>query len=355
MPIKFRCSYCRQFLGISRNRGGEIVDCPTCGRSIRVPGLDGVVVPLPGPELNGEDSHLIRALDELAALAEAPALRPVLVNNAEVSEDAEIPQALPEPEPVELPMPVRVAPVSVVFPVPPADAAAAMPGETRASLDALLQPLPPASEAAFSVQHSEQKPLTSSILFVVVLPLTTLVLGWMMGSSGRYSRNITSLTTPLQSIPVDAVVVESAEGLEGRITYRTAEGEVRPDVGALVVAIPETWTGQLRLAPTGLRPGDADVDQAAALTMAAALGGGAVRADAAGRYQLRLPSPGRYTVVIISRFAERTAEASIPPDDVTRLQTFLADPVATIGNRAVDLDTVTTTTDQITPRDHTFR
>ena len=70
MPIKFRCSYCRQFLGISRNRAGEVFDCPTCGRTIRVPSLDGTVAPVPAPELNAADAHLARALDELAALAE---------------------------------------------------------------------------------------------------------------------------------------------------------------------------------------------------------------------------------------------------------------------------------------------
>ena len=68
MPIKFRCNYCRQFLGISRAQAGGIVDCPTCGRSIRVPQLDGSLQPLPEPELNLQDAQLARALEELARL-----------------------------------------------------------------------------------------------------------------------------------------------------------------------------------------------------------------------------------------------------------------------------------------------
>ena len=42
MPIKFRCHHCCQMLGISHTRAGAIVDCPGCGRSLRVPQADGM-------------------------------------------------------------------------------------------------------------------------------------------------------------------------------------------------------------------------------------------------------------------------------------------------------------------------
>lgn len=80
MPIKFRCQHCRQFLGISRSKAGEIFDCPTCGWTLRVPDLNGTVRPLPDPGLNMEDSKLAQALDELASMdspaAAAPVCRP---------------------------------------------------------------------------------------------------------------------------------------------------------------------------------------------------------------------------------------------------------------------------------------
>ncbi|MBI1311809.1 hypothetical protein GC176_11000 [bacterium] len=72
MPIKFRCQQCRQFLGISRARAGEIVDCPTCGRTIRVPELDGTVNPLPEPGLKFDDTRLKHALDEIALIGDEP-------------------------------------------------------------------------------------------------------------------------------------------------------------------------------------------------------------------------------------------------------------------------------------------
>jgi hypothetical protein len=73
MPIKFRCQHCRQFLGISRAKAGELFDCPTCGWTLRVPDLDGTIRPLPDPGLDMGDSKLAQALDELASM-EKPVL-----------------------------------------------------------------------------------------------------------------------------------------------------------------------------------------------------------------------------------------------------------------------------------------
>ena len=354
MPIKFRCSYCRQFLGISRNRVGGIVDCPTCGRSIRVPGLDGVAAPLPSPELDRDDAHLARALDELAALADAPLIRPVMAEEEDVNEEAEIPQPLPEPEPVELPMPVRMAPVAVIDPVANGSTEAATVAESRAALEELLQPVSIPHEPELPRLRTEPAPSTHWLLFVVLIPISTLLLGLVIGWCGRGQAVSTQQPAVPENKPVEKVAVEPSGGLEGRITYQTADGETRPDAGAIVLAIPETWAGQLRLSPVGLRPGDAEADQSAALKMAIGFGGGAVRTDEAGRYQLPLPQAGRYTVITISRFAEQSANAPLAPDDLTRLQNFLADPLATLGKRAAHVDTVTTTTERITPADHAF-
>ena len=41
MPIRFRCAYCSQLMGIARRKAGTVVSCPTCHGQ--------VVVPDPGP------------------------------------------------------------------------------------------------------------------------------------------------------------------------------------------------------------------------------------------------------------------------------------------------------------------
>ena len=47
MPIRFRCQYCNQLLGISRRKAGTAVRCPTCRGQVIVP-TTGPEEPAPG-------------------------------------------------------------------------------------------------------------------------------------------------------------------------------------------------------------------------------------------------------------------------------------------------------------------
>jgi hypothetical protein len=40
MPIRFRCAYCNQLMGIARRKAGSIVSCPGCQRQLIVPTLE---------------------------------------------------------------------------------------------------------------------------------------------------------------------------------------------------------------------------------------------------------------------------------------------------------------------------
>jgi hypothetical protein len=40
MPIRFRCAYCNQLLGIARRKAGTVVRCPTCAGQVVVPSAD---------------------------------------------------------------------------------------------------------------------------------------------------------------------------------------------------------------------------------------------------------------------------------------------------------------------------
>jgi hypothetical protein len=40
MPIRFRCAYCNQLLGIARRKAGTVVRCPTCAGQVVVPNVD---------------------------------------------------------------------------------------------------------------------------------------------------------------------------------------------------------------------------------------------------------------------------------------------------------------------------
>ena len=41
MPIRFRCAYCNQLLGIARRKAGTVVRCPTCAGQVVVPAGEG--------------------------------------------------------------------------------------------------------------------------------------------------------------------------------------------------------------------------------------------------------------------------------------------------------------------------
>ncbi len=41
MPVRFRCAYCSQLLGIARRKAGTVVRCPTCAGQVVVPNSEG--------------------------------------------------------------------------------------------------------------------------------------------------------------------------------------------------------------------------------------------------------------------------------------------------------------------------
>jgi phage FluMu protein Com len=55
MPIRFRCAYCNQLLGIARRKAGTVVRCPTCAGQVVVPAAEA-----PEPESQpGEQEQLV--------------------------------------------------------------------------------------------------------------------------------------------------------------------------------------------------------------------------------------------------------------------------------------------------------
>ena len=40
MPIRFRCAYCNQLMGIAKRKAGQVVTCPKCAGQVVVPPLD---------------------------------------------------------------------------------------------------------------------------------------------------------------------------------------------------------------------------------------------------------------------------------------------------------------------------
>lgn len=72
MPIRFRCAYCNQLLGIARRKSGTVVRCPTCAGQVVVPNMDeepapdrNDQVPMPAPTGGGQQFFEGSEIDKL--------------------------------------------------------------------------------------------------------------------------------------------------------------------------------------------------------------------------------------------------------------------------------------------------
>jgi hypothetical protein len=85
MPIRFRCAYCNQLMGIARRKAGTVVRCPKCAGELIVP------TPPDQPDA-GSDPEI-----NLSAILE----------NAELDRELSVPPepASPEPPPTAAPEP----------------------------------------------------------------------------------------------------------------------------------------------------------------------------------------------------------------------------------------------------------
>jgi hypothetical protein len=81
MPIRFRCQYCSQLLGIARRKAGRKVECPTCHAQVTVPA------------------------EEPEVAAAAPAARPAPLFEHSDFDDFLRPQAHEPPAPAAIPLP----------------------------------------------------------------------------------------------------------------------------------------------------------------------------------------------------------------------------------------------------------
>ena len=79
MPVRFRCSYCNQLLGISRRKIGLPVKCPTCQGQVIVPPHDTeekAAAPAPepvvAPQRQFEHSDFMKMLEPQPAASERP-------------------------------------------------------------------------------------------------------------------------------------------------------------------------------------------------------------------------------------------------------------------------------------------
>ncbi|HUG93318.1 MAG TPA: hypothetical protein VML55_20930, partial [Planctomycetaceae bacterium] len=354
---KFRCQHCRQFLGISRAKAGAVVDCPTCGRALRVPRLDGTIEPLPEPGMDLADSGLSEALEELAQIADsrlavaAPTDRDDRRRGAAVVTQDEAAPALlpplPDPVPVDPPAPVRPASSPAGMKVKPLPKRAARapsePEESDESEHPILKrarkstaisnemieliqagtaatpdefptttPKPADRRGIWSGLAGRVSPRVRLVLALCGIGAVALAAGFVLGraggpADGRGHGPAAAVGGERSESAGErsALGTAKAAGLVGRITYEAERGDFRADAGARIIAFPATSSTGERLPARRLID---ETQRAAVATQLAAAGGGFAVADENGRFALSLQKTGVYRVLVVSEWRPRQGE-----------------------------------------------
>lgn len=396
MPIKFRCEHCRQLLGISQGKAGEHVDCPTCGRSVQVPSLDGRSSSEPKPSWNPKDQSLLHALESLASLTSEDEPSPAHPASSKKSEAPSVPKPVETPEPIELPpleKPVALSePVQSPIvessqsddveaeestePMPMAEESSKSdepPAEVKLAAPLSDDPVPVATiEKAISASSPVPSPVkpTSptkngvSLTALVILSLFAFGAGyWVRGFSQGEQPPPANLITenPVEQSakegPSSETISENSDlrqAVEGRITYRTTEGNSQADDGAIVVILPVYRKSSGKLPITGFRPADSKEDREIARAAIRALGGDLVVVDSNGQYVANLPQAGEYHLLVLSRHGARDEGEMIDSTDVATLGDYFDRPRQLLGQLKFQVGTVNYRGETVEIWDHAF-
>lgn len=296
-----------------------------------MPGLDGRVQPLPKPELNLEDHHLVAALDELAGLGETghPQPEPAAAALAVSEPESQSPQILPEPIPIELPLPPE--------PVRPSVGGLAQPETAtldRAALEQELTTLAAQAPALATPAIAEAEPLSPPdrwwppLLIGAVVAAAAFASGLFVGRRSAPSAPPTiAQPEPEQPTPVE----ESSAAVVGRITYQTDSGDSRPDRGARVIVFPIEADLKNKLPVLGFRPADTSAEFESAAATWQALDGALATVDDRGEYRLDLPAAGTYPILVLSRFQTRDESQPIDGELQKLLSRYFERPEDLLG------------------------
>lgn len=390
MPIKFRCEHCRQLLGISQTKAGEMVDCPTCGRAVRVPSLDGKSDPISIPKWDSQDQSLVNALNALASFTEKPVRPTETVDPAGTDEPCTsstkeagldqpdkpvtAPLVTVIPEPIEMPpldTPV-VLPEPTNPPSPPVPSAVALSENTEEPWSKLAT----LSDAASSSTASrDSRPNNGSIPPShpgkgVTLPIALLLVAMAFGL-GYFVGNARNASAPFPSPEITqwndtdeqetttnetALSVPSARrrAVEGRITYVSAAGSSQSDTGAIVILLPAYRKSSVRLSIVGFRPADSSEDREIAKASLTVLGGDLAVVDDQGLFACDLPQAGEYHMIILSRHLERAETESLEAPIRTLLGEYFDRPQQLVGQLKFHVSELTYRGEDTEIRDHTF-
>ena len=383
MPIRFRCPHCEQLLGISRSKAGAILDCPTCGRSVRVPERDGLAETVSDRTgLDLDDDCLRRALGDLAeagsvtrqgdepmlaagplsaAIDVAPAPPPPVIDVGPPAHRAHPSAPLMAPTPPLAAPPAANGPPSSSPLEPPA----ALPAVS--GLQAELAQL--AQAGAFPTMRAPRRrtPMRGGLVSALVGlgALAAVAAGFGAGyvaaariASASPAENTASDPRPeanASARPQGNAPVPPEPAVKGRITYEASGGRRLPDRGAVVLLFPVARKGTVKFSAVGFRPSDAPDDMAIAREALRMAGGDLAVVDEEGNFRSAPLPAGTYRLLLLSSYQSRPSDAAPEAAATQFLAGFFDRPDQLLGRLAFEFDEVELSGTTSELRDHLFR
>lgn len=288
MPIRFRCVACRQLLSIGWRKAGTEIQCPKCGRSQVVPSEE-------------EAAAALAAEAAARSQSSSPAPAGIFIFDEE-----------PEEETLSGPGSGISSPSASSGVAGFGFASAAAP-EGRSLAGGLSVPLGRPPKEVIWISH---RTVYLQALLIFGVGLGGFVLGYWLGWAD----------SPARSVPPPPAEPPGPILLEGRLFYRPEPLQVRPEEGAVVIFLPADRTPEERFVTIGLRPQDPPPGPNNPTVQAIVRFGGAyTRTDREGNFLVQLPTPGDYSILLISRHARRT-DAAVPEPILTEMKRYFPEP-----------------------------
>jgi DNA-directed RNA polymerase subunit RPC12/RpoP len=342
MPIRFRCVHCGQLLGIAESKAGKEVDCPGCGRSIRVPAADGGGTP-PDDAAGQHDPHLQAALSQLTTLGTGEPLteppQPVELSAPKLRSPGET-ATRPKPHSAatgDATEQLKPEPIKRTDSSPLSDRAAAsdVAGHWADSIRELsAQAMTDAAPAA-PVPHRHRL-LTSGLV------VSALLVGLVSG--GSLVHVFSDRSRPSESAGTDDAQVDAAADplpvpdgnqsvVEGSISWAAAGRAPAADAGALVLLLPSDRTSRWKLDARPLRSEAPTPDREALVAALQHLNASVQFADQDGHFRVLQRTSGPSQLVIISRHLNQS-DAALTAQAQDALAHWFSNPAQLVGTLA---------------------
>ncbi len=341
MPVLFRCYGCASVLRVGRRKRGQVVQCPRCGVEVIVPEDAPVVAKSPHspPEEKFVGPHRPQPWVTASAARVPSAENEVVASSGQEFPSPSLPKARPLPPSENTPS----------FASSSSEPASTSPPPISSQTSDSKSLSPPASQpeetppreappqGMFWAPEALEDPRASAYLLVhrrmlVIQAGVLLAVAVAFGWGGFY---LGWHRAGLPAQPQSGQVL-----LKGTVLYWN-QGQLQPDAGAMVILWPQGVSPPERLSGRPFHPQQFPLLQDhPSLEALGRHGGGCAQVDSAGNYQVVLPGPGKYHLLIVSAQLQRSPGASLPQSVLEQLKKWFEPAAEPIGQQQFALRTL---------------